>query len=106
MHLNSASMDETGLLLCCHYPVHIVPEATGGGVINVTNRQVVLDRLGQPHSLQRRDKEYLVLDSDGEQVIRFDLAGIRQQRALPGFLRGITAARGSLFVARSVGRTI
>jgi hypothetical protein len=106
VHLNSASLSDTALLLCCHYPGHIVPEATGGGVINLTSGHMLLDGLGQPHSLQRLGDEFLVLDSEGERIIRFDNAGIRQQQALSGFLRGITAARGSLFTASSVGRVI
>ena len=106
VHLNSALPDASGLLVCCHYPAHIVPEAIGGGIIDVTNRQVVLDRLGQPHSLQRFGDGFLALDSDGERVIRFDHGGIRQQQALSGFLRGATAVHGSLFVASSVGRVI
>ena len=106
IHANSAWPDETGLLICCHSPAHLVPEATGGGVINVTTRRVILDRIGYPHSLEPNGNGFLVLDSHGQRVIRFNQTGIRQEQVLSGFLRGIAASRGSLFVASSPVRQV
>ena len=101
VHLNSASFNGANLLICCHYPGQVLPSADGGGVIDSTTRQVVLAGLTQPHSLEPDGQGFLVLDSDGRSLIRFDHTGILQQQALTGFLRGMTTARGSLFVASS-----
>jgi hypothetical protein len=108
VHLNSATFDGANLLICCHYPGQVLPSAEGGGggVIDATTRQVVLAGLTQPHSLEPDRQSFLVLDSDGHSLIRFDHTGIVQQQALTGFLRGMTTARGSLFVASSAGRVI
>jgi hypothetical protein len=96
------------LLVCCHYPERALygVEGAGGGVINATTRQMVLAGLTQPHSLEPDGPAFLVLDSDGRRLIRFDHTGILQQQALTGFLRGMATARGSLFVASSAGRVI
>jgi hypothetical protein len=106
IHLNSACFDGDELLVCCHYPSRVVAEAVGGGVINAARRHVILAGLGQPHSLLNDDLGLLVLDSDARRVVRFDEIGIRQQTSLSGFLRGVAAIRGSLFVASSAGRVI
>ena len=113
VHLNSAWLDEAELwcdqpelLVCCHYPSAVVPEAVGGGVINAGRRSVVLVGLRQPHSFSVNGDGFLVLDSDTQRVIKFDHTGIRRQQVLSGFLRGTAACRGSLFVASSTGRVI
>lgn len=62
IHLNSACFDGPELLVCCHYPGRVVPEASGGGVIDATERRVVLAGLEQPHSLKPWDSGFLVLD--------------------------------------------
>jgi hypothetical protein len=106
IHLNAACFDGEALLVCCHYPSRVVPEAVGGGVINAGRRRVVLAGLGQPHSLLPYKSGFLVLDSEGHRVVWFDHTGIRLQTELSGFLRGIAAAGGSVFVASSAGRVI
>ena len=106
IHINSACFDASQLLVCCHYPGRVVPGAVGGGVIDATNRRVVLGGLTQPHSLEPNGGGFLILDSDGGRVIRFDHTGIRQQQILSGFLRGLAMTCGSLFVASSAGRVI
>jgi hypothetical protein len=113
IHLNSAWYDEAELwfdqgelLVCCHYPSRVVPDASGGGVINAGRRCVVLVGLGQPHSLSANRGGFLVLDSDAQRVIQFDHTGIRGQRTLTGFLRGTATCRGSLLIASSAGRMI
>ena len=105
VHLNAACLDGEDLLVCCHYPGRVVPNAAGGGVITA-DRRVVLVGLVQPHSLLQHRGSFLVLDSEQERVIRFDHGGIRGQQALPGFLRGIAATGDALFVASSAGRVI
>ncbi len=84
----------------------LIPTAFRGGVINALRREVALAGLGQPHSLCRDDAGFIVLDSDGHRVIRFDCTGIRQQQSLTGFLRGIALCQGSLFIASSAGRVV
>ena len=108
VHLNCACFDASDLLVCCHYPERVLRgvDGAGGGVINATTRQMVLAGLTQPHSLEPDGAAFLVLDSDGHRLIRFDHSGILQQQALTGFLRGMATARGSLFVASSAGRVI
>ncbi len=113
IHLNSAWLDEAELwfdepelLVCCHYPSRVVPEAVGGGVINAGRRRVVLVGLDQPHSFSASGNGFLVLDSETQRVIQFDHTGIRRQQVLSGFLRGTAACRGSLFIASSAGRVI
>ena len=106
VHLNSACFGGSELLVCCHYPDRVVPEAVGGGIITANGRRVVLVGLGQPHSLEPDNNGFLVLDSDGHRVIRFDHSGVRQQRTVDGFLRGIAASGGSIFIASSAGRVI
>jgi hypothetical protein len=106
IHANSVVRDDTGLLVCCQSPKHLYGGAAAGGVIDVPNQRVVLDGLGYPHSLLTYGNKFIVLDSSGERIIRFDRSGIVQQQALPGFLRGAAAGAGCLFVAGSVGRTI
>lgn len=106
VHLNAACFDGSELLVCCHYPGLVVPNADGGGIIAAADRRVVLVGLVQPHSLLPHRDGFIVLDSDGERVIRLDHGGIRQQQSVPGFLRGVVAAGNSLFVASSAGRVI
>ncbi|MEJ0017937.1 MAG: hypothetical protein WDN25_15500 [Acetobacteraceae bacterium] len=106
VHLNSACFDGADLLVCCHYPERVIAGAMGGGVINATHRQVVLGGLTQPHSLTPNGSGYLILDSDGRRIIRFDHTGVTGQQALSGFPRGIATANGALFVASSAGRVI
>ena len=57
-------------------------------MFDATNSRVLLDGLGQPHSLMRDGDGFLVLDSGGGRVVRFDAAGVRQEQPLDGFLRG------------------
>lgn len=108
VHLNCACFDASDLPVCCHYPERVLhgAEGAGGGVINATTRQMVLAGLTQPHSLEPDGSAFLVLDSDGRRLIRFDHTGIQQQQPLTGFLHGMATARGSLFVASSAGRVI
>lgn len=104
IHVNSVVRDQCGLLICCQSPKHLFGNATHGGVIDVTNQRVILDGLGYPHSLQADGENFIVLDSSGERIIRFDRNGIIQQQELAGFLRGVAPAADCLYVASSVGR--
>jgi len=104
IHVNSVVRDERGLLICCQSPKHLFGSASQGGVIDVTNQRIILDGLGYPHSLEPDGEQFIVLDSTGERVIRFDHNGIVQQQAVSGFLRGASALAGCLYVASSVGR--
>jgi hypothetical protein len=106
IHANSVTRDHIGLLICCQSPKHMFGSAQAGGVIDVANQLVMVDGLGYPHSLAPSGNKFIVLDSSGERVIRFDRSGIVQQQALTGFLRGAAAGAGCLFVAGSVGRII
>jgi len=106
VHLNSACFDDADLLVCCHHLAEAVPETVGGGVIDHAGRRVIIAGLGQPHSLLKEANGFLILDSDAHRVVRFDRTGIKLQAFLGGFLRGMTAWQGSLFVARSAGRVI
>jgi hypothetical protein len=106
IHANSAIRDDIGLLICCQSPKHLFGSAQAGGVIDVASQRVLVDGLGYPHSLARSGNKFIVLDSSGERVIRFDRSGIVQQQALMGFLRGAAAGAGCLFIAGSVGRII
>jgi hypothetical protein len=106
VHLNSACFDDATLLVCCHHLKETIPDAIGGGVIDPNGRRVALAGLGQPHSLVKEDDGFLILDSDAHRVVRFDRTGITHQALLAGFLRGLAACDGSLFVARSAGRVI
>jgi hypothetical protein len=106
VHLNSACFHDEELLVCCHHPHRVIPEAIGGGVVDAKRQSVVLGGLGQPHSLSLDGDAFIVLDSDAHRVVRFDHDGIQQQQVLSGFPRGIAECRGSLFVASSAGRVI
>lgn len=105
-HLNSAWVGPAGTLVCCQSAGDVLPEAQHGAVLDITNRRVVIDGLGHPHSLMPNGDGFLVLDSSGERVVRFDAGGMRQERRLAGFLRGCSAARGALYVASSGRRTV
>ncbi len=85
IHVNSAFYADTGLLVCCQSPGHLLASAQHGGVLDITNQHVVLDRLGFPHSLLPTGDKFIVLDSSGERVIRFNRSGMVQQQALTGF---------------------
>ena len=106
MHVNSAVVDDVHAFICCHSVNRVLPGATGGGVFDATNSRVLLDGLGQPHSLMRDGDGFLVLDSGGGRVVRFDAAGVRQEQPLDGFLRGCARARDSLYVASSTRRVV
>lgn len=106
IHANSVIRDTIGLLVCCQSPKHMFSTAQQGGVIDAANQRVVIDGLGYPHSLEPSGNKFIVLDSSGGRVIRFDRGGIVQQQALTGFLRGAAAGAGCLFVAGSVSRII
>jgi hypothetical protein len=106
VHANSVVQDATGLLVCCQSPRHLFSTASQGGVLDITNQRVIVDGLGYPHSLQPSGNKFIVLDSSGERIIRFDRSGVVQQQAASGFLRGAAAGAGCLFVAGSVGRII
>ncbi len=106
IHVNSVLRDSTGLLVCCQSPGHLFATASHGGVLDVTHQRVVVDGLGYPHSLLPSGRQFIVLDSAGGRVIRFDRGGTARQQVLSGFLRGVTAAAGCLFVAGSIGRIV
>lgn len=106
IHANSTVRDGAGLLVCCQSPNRMFSTAQHGGVIDVTQQRVVIDGLGYPHSLEPIGNQFIVLDSSGGRVIRFDRGGVVQQQALSGFLRGAATGAGRLFVAGSVGRII
>jgi hypothetical protein len=106
LHANSAFVSPGRTLVCCHYAARIVPEATGGGVVDVTQGRVVVDGLDGPHSLMPDGSAFLVLDSGASRVIRFDDGGILQEQALGGFLGGCSIAGDTLYVASSTRRVV
>lgn len=106
IHLNSACFDGDDLLICYHRLSSQDKRLSAGGVMNTATRSVLLDGLGLPHSLMPLDDGYLVLDSTGSRVIRFDHGGVRAEQKLAGFLRGAAAAGGALYVASSTRRVV
>lgn len=106
IHVNSAIVENDGLLICCGGSGNLLAAATRGSVIDVTHQDVVVTGLGRPHSLARSGGDFIVLDSLGERIIRFDRNGIIQEQALAGFLRGAATGAGCMFVAGSASRIV
>lgn len=106
IHLNSACFDEDALLLCVHRLKSEDRGLASGGVLDSTARRMIVPGLGLPHSLMPHRDGFLVLDSVGARVIRFDRGGVRAERALSGFLRGATTIGDTLFVASSTLRYV
>jgi hypothetical protein len=106
IHLNSACFDGDALLICYHRQSAQDRRIAVGGVMDVASRQVLVQGLGLPHSLIPHRDGFLVLDSVGSRVIRFDRSGVLAERTLAGFLRGAAEAEDTLFVASSTLRYI
>jgi hypothetical protein len=68
--------------------------------------RVLVQELGLPHSLMPHRDGFLVLDSVGARVIRFDRSGVLKECQLAGFLRGAATAGDTLFVASSTLRYV
>ena len=106
IHLNSACFDGDALLICYHRQSAQDRRIAVGGVLDVATREVLVQGLGLPHSLMPHRGGFLVLDSVGSRVIRFDRSGVLAERTLTGFLRGAAAAGETLFVASSTLRYV
>ncbi len=106
IHLNSTCFDGDALLICYHRQSSQDRRLAVGGVMEVASRRVLLQGLGLPHSLMPHRDGFLVLDSVGSRVIRFDRSGVLAERTLAGFLRGAATAGDTLFVASSTLRYI
>lgn len=106
IHLNSACYDGDALLICYHRLVTEDRRLTAGGVLDTTTRRVLVDGLGLPHSLMSYRNGFVVLDSVGARVLRFDRSGVLAEQTLKGFPRGAAVAGNTLYVASSTLRYV
>lgn len=106
IHLNSACFDGDALLICYHRLLSQDRRIPIGGVMEVGSRRLLVQGLGLPHSLMPHLDGFLVLDSVGARVIRFDRSGVQTEQTLAGFLRGATVAGDTLYVASSTLRYV
>jgi hypothetical protein len=110
-HLNAACRDGADLLVCCQSVARITPQSDaaaprGGGVFSMAERRVLVGDLSFPHSVMPVNDGFVVLDSARSRVLRFDRDGIRQERVLEGFLRGICILGDRLFVSSGPQRLV
>jgi hypothetical protein len=95
------------LWLCCHNLSYFVPDAQGGGVFSVRDRNVVVQGLSGPHSLIRYRDGYAVLDSASASLLFFKSGGETRAVQLQGFLRGAqVSGEDTVLVAGGPDRTI
>ena len=106
IHLNSACYDGDALLICYHRQSGQDRRIPVGGVMDAATGRVLVQELGLPHSLMPHRDGFLVLDSVGARVIRFDRSGVLKECQLAGFLRGAATAGDTLFVASSTLRYV